>query len=212
MATSIFCCAAIAPYRPQRLMHEDKFDSFCNWAAFPKQSRVESASGTKLPSAGFAVQLVRQVNYGPLESKRYFIPWPENTFAEVDEDELIQGNFAKVNTYKNFRCQTHDKFFELNIYQKDPVNLHHWRANLARPARDIDLQTPRMTLAKGDASSAGTSRSAALAGSGIMSAANEKNEYAGTLWQRESFSDRYSLVKDLTACDQECGYCGECDY
>ncbi|KAJ4161507.1 uncharacterized protein LMH87_007545 [Akanthomyces muscarius] len=211
MATSIFCCAALAPYRPQRLMHEDKFNSFFKWAAFPQQSRVESASGTKLRSAGFAVQLVRQVNYGPLESKRYFVPWLENTFAEVDEDELIQANFAKVNT-----CQRHDKFFELNIYQKDPVNLHHWRANLARPARDIDLQTPRLKSTNGDASSPGTSRSAAFAyseaGPGIMSAADEKNEHDGTLWQRESFSDRYSPVKDLTACDQECGYCGECDY
>ncbi len=79
-------------------MHEDKFNSFFKWAAFPKQSMVESASGTELPSAAFAVQLVRQVNYGPLESKRYFVPWLENTFAEVDEDELVRANFAKLNT------------------------------------------------------------------------------------------------------------------
>jgi hypothetical protein len=43
--------------------------------------------------------------------------------------------------YKNFRCALHDKFFELNLYQKDPVNRHHWRANIARPAADIDLDT-----------------------------------------------------------------------
>lgn len=98
MAPSIFCCAALAPYRPQRLMHEDKFNSFLKWAAFPKESKVERAPGTKLPNASFAVQLVRQVNYGSLESKRYFIPLLENTFAEVDEDELIQANFAKLNT------------------------------------------------------------------------------------------------------------------
>ncbi|OAQ96603.1 hypothetical protein LLEC1_07820 [Akanthomyces lecanii] len=155
MATSIFCCAAIAPYRPQRLTHEDKFTSFLKWAAFPRESKVESAAGTRLPGAGFAVQLVRQVNHGPLESKRYFTPGQENTFAEVDEEELIQANFAKVNTYKNFRCPTHNKFFELNMYQRDPVNLHHWRANLARPARDIDLQTLRINSARGDASSSG---------------------------------------------------------
>ena len=41
--------------------------------------------------------------------------------------------------YKNFRCEGHDKFFEVNVYQKDPVNKHHWRANLARPATSIDL-------------------------------------------------------------------------
>lgn len=30
-------------------------------------------------------------------------------------------------------------FFELNVYKKDPVNKHHWRANIARPASEIDL-------------------------------------------------------------------------
>lgn len=30
-------------------------------------------------------------------------------------------------------------FFELNVYKKDPVNKHHWRANVARPASEIDL-------------------------------------------------------------------------
>jgi hypothetical protein len=48
----------------------------------------------------FAVQLVRQVNYGPLESKRYFIPAKngENVFVEVVEDDLIQANFQKLNS------------------------------------------------------------------------------------------------------------------
>lgn len=43
------------------------------------------------------------------------------------------------NRYKNYRCGEHDKFFEVNLYQKDPVNTHHWRVNLARPGRSIDL-------------------------------------------------------------------------
>lgn len=42
-------------------------------------------------------------------------------------------------SYKNYKCDGHNKFFELNLYQKDPVNKHHWRANLARPASEIDL-------------------------------------------------------------------------
>ncbi|KAK8055651.1 hypothetical protein PG993_000878 [Apiospora rasikravindrae] len=89
----------------------------------------------------FAVQLVRQVNYGPLESKRYFAPSSASLseFVEVAEDDLIQANFQKLNSYKNYKCDTHDRFFEVNIYQKDPVNKHHWRANLARPASSIDL-------------------------------------------------------------------------
>lgn len=41
--------------------------------------------------------------------------------------------------YKNYKCVAHNKFFELNIYQKDPVNQHHWRLNISRPAGDIDI-------------------------------------------------------------------------
>jgi hypothetical protein len=40
--------------------------------------------------------------------------------------------------FKNFRCST-NRFFEVNVYQKDPVNAHHWRADVARPAAGIDL-------------------------------------------------------------------------
>jgi hypothetical protein len=50
--------------------------------------------------AAYAVQLVRQVNFGPLESKRYFIPVEvtEELFREVSEDDLIRANFQKVNS------------------------------------------------------------------------------------------------------------------
>ena len=41
--------------------------------------------------------------------------------------------------FKNFKCEQHNRFFEVNLYQKNPVNAHHLRANLARPSRDIDL-------------------------------------------------------------------------
>ena len=41
--------------------------------------------------------------------------------------------------YKNYRCDEHNKFFEVNLYQKDPVNKNHWRVNLARPGSQIDL-------------------------------------------------------------------------
>jgi len=41
--------------------------------------------------------------------------------------------------FKNYKCGVHDRFFEVNVYQRDPVNAHHWRANVARPAGEIDL-------------------------------------------------------------------------
>lgn len=49
----------------------------------------------------FAIQLVQQVNYGPLESKRYFVPVEGNEaeFIEIREQDLIQANFQKLNAY-----------------------------------------------------------------------------------------------------------------
>ncbi|KAJ6151672.1 hypothetical protein N7470_006800 [Penicillium chermesinum] len=133
--SSMFCCSSIVPYRGSLLMHESKFQRFMTWAQRSKSS----------PVANSALQLVQQINYGPVESKRYFIPSTNDStdgncgFLEVTEQDLIIGNFQKLNTYKNFKCTTHNKFFELNIYQKNPINKHHWRFNIARPSTDIDI-------------------------------------------------------------------------
>jgi hypothetical protein len=102
--SSLFCCESIKPYRPQYLLHQQKFSSFIDWASYPRDAslcggEVGMASFAELDPP-FAVQLVRQVNYGPLESKRYFIPAKngENVFVEVVEDDLIQANFQKLNS------------------------------------------------------------------------------------------------------------------
>lgn len=83
-------------------MHEDKFRAFMAWAGFPREASTTSSgvgervdlTETRPP---FAVQLVRQVNYGPLESKRYFILDGGNDGGFV-EDDLIQANFQKLNS------------------------------------------------------------------------------------------------------------------
>lgn len=100
MSSTIFCCGQITPYRPQHLSHESKFTSFLAWAAFPRKSSVGNVPVSGDIAAPFAIQLVRQVNFGPLESKRYFIPCTDAVavFDEVNEDALIQANFQKLNT------------------------------------------------------------------------------------------------------------------
>ncbi|KAI1497552.1 hypothetical protein F5X99DRAFT_396436 [Biscogniauxia marginata] len=141
--SALFCCDEIKPFRPQHLSHEPKFRTFMDWAAYPKEaSPSEDTTGLNELKSPFVIQLVRQVNYGPLESKRYFanVKDQDEDFVEVSEDDLIQANFQKLNSFKNYRCEGHNKFFEVNVYQKDPVNKHHWRANLARPASSIDLE------------------------------------------------------------------------
>jgi hypothetical protein len=71
------------------------------WASFPKESSPEGDVNVSNVAPSFAVQLVRQVNFGALESKRYFIPTDstESDFLEITEGDLIQANFQKVNTY-----------------------------------------------------------------------------------------------------------------
>lgn len=161
--SSIFCCSSITPYRETRLIHEGKFQQFMTWARHAESSPLTNSDSyfrnpDNIPE--FAVQFVQQVNYGAVEAKRYYIPVPnsQSEFLEVTEQDLIIGNFQKLNTsvclsniylcstmnlifrrYKNFKCVAHSKFFELNIYQKDPINQHHWRLNIARPASDIDI-------------------------------------------------------------------------
>ncbi|OGM44668.1 hypothetical protein ABOM_007477 [Aspergillus bombycis] len=140
--TPIFCCTHITPYRPQILGQESKFNEFLEWAHWTVTSEVSSDYDASSTVPEYAVQLVKQVNYGPLEGRRYFIPRRDLSgaeFIEVSEQWLIEKNFQKLNSYKNFRCALHNKFFELNLYRKDPVNTHHWRANLARPSNEIDL-------------------------------------------------------------------------
>jgi hypothetical protein len=79
------------------------------WAAFPRKSSsvnklIDAQASWPIRRPPFAVQLVQQMNYGPIESKRYFIPDDNSPseFNEVLEDSLIQANFQKLNTY--VRC------------------------------------------------------------------------------------------------------------
>ncbi|OTB01877.1 hypothetical protein M426DRAFT_14031 [Hypoxylon sp. CI-4A] len=140
MSLDIFCCTSISPFRPRMLDHEAKFTDFMRWARAQKSSAHDDSSATVVSSAPYAVQLVRQINYGPQESVRYFAPLNGgSSFIEATEDDLVKSNFKKLNSFKNFRCTPHDKFFEINLYQRNPTNGHHWRSNLARPSRDIDL-------------------------------------------------------------------------
>ncbi|KAF1953263.1 hypothetical protein CC80DRAFT_420495, partial [Byssothecium circinans] len=55
------------------------------------------------------------INYGLLESKRYFIPveGKDEAFVEVSKEDLISLTWDR---YKNFRYKAYNKFFELNLY------------------------------------------------------------------------------------------------
>jgi hypothetical protein len=73
-----------------------------SWATFPRVAAPSTSENTNLAELKlpFAVQLVRQVNYGPVEAKRYFIPveGKEDEFVEIVEADLINANFQKLNS------------------------------------------------------------------------------------------------------------------
>ncbi|KAK8142118.1 hypothetical protein G3M48_009322 [Beauveria asiatica] len=195
MSTPLFCCSSIRPYRPQHLAHESKFTSFVTWASFPTESRIDYAANLRVIHAPFAIQLVRQVNYGPLESKRYFIPHADtkDIFDEVVEDDLIRANFQKLNAYKNFK----------RTRSISTTGEPTWRDR-----REIDLPPQAGPgQAQSSVTVAGDSATAAKAETDIM-------DREATIACRLSELDRedHEPMKDLTACDKECGYCGECDY
>lgn len=96
---SLFCCDSIKPYRPQALSHEPKLVQFMEWTKSATEAAPPTGSVDLVEVAPeFAVQLVRQVNFGPLESKRYFIRTEADKFVEVSESDLIQANFQKLNS------------------------------------------------------------------------------------------------------------------
>lgn len=102
--STIFCCNSIQPYRPCFLIHDDKFKSFMKWARFPQSTCCDSSTndGERCSAhPSFVVQLVRQVNFAPLESKRYFAVKNDHgsDFFEVSERDLIQANYQKLNAY-----------------------------------------------------------------------------------------------------------------
>lgn len=110
---SLFCCDSIKPYRPQVLSHEPKFVQFMNWTKSTTDVAPPTGSVDLVElSPEFAVQLVRQVNFGPLESKRYFVRTEGEKFTEVSESNLIQANFQKLNACVTFPQCSCGAFFD----------------------------------------------------------------------------------------------------
>jgi hypothetical protein len=96
--STVFCCSSIQSYKSRTLSHESKFAAFMSWAKFPTESSiVPDEAAPSATEASLAIQVVKQVNYGPLESKRYFVQH-NGDFSEVNEKWLVDANFEKLNT------------------------------------------------------------------------------------------------------------------
>ena len=96
---NLFCCTNLQPFRPTKVDHELKFTSFMRWGK-KYQNGTTLSSTSSAESFTYAIQLVKQVNYGPLESKRYFVPATGilQDYVEIKEKDLIDADFEKVNS------------------------------------------------------------------------------------------------------------------
>jgi hypothetical protein len=97
----IFCCSNIRPFKPTRTDHDAKFEALLAWAKGADTTPEPGTDITKIleDASSFAIQIVRQVDYGPLEFKRYFTEGVEdNAFVEPTEKTLIDANFEKLNS------------------------------------------------------------------------------------------------------------------
>jgi hypothetical protein len=153
--SSIFCCPNTQPYKDHTLSHESKLQLFKLWASYPNESSItEDLLSTA--DVTFAVRVVKQTNFGPVESKRYchYRRWrffrsdravahrcklPKAEYVSILKREHKEHKCWYKCRFKNYKCTTHNKFLDTNIYQKDPVNAYHWLANIATPATEIDL-------------------------------------------------------------------------
>lgn len=105
MEDNVFCCSYLQPGRSETFDHEPKFTDFISWA---KRESLGTSGATGKPNSTpsgtelypYAVELVKQVDYGPLESKRYFVPKsnPARAFVEITADDLVDANFEKINS------------------------------------------------------------------------------------------------------------------
>lgn len=73
----------------------------------------------------YVIQAVKQVNFGPVEEVRYYRRTTDG-FEGVTESFVKSRGLKKKNTYKNFRCEVHNKFFEINLYQENAFSKHTW--------------------------------------------------------------------------------------
>ena len=104
---SIFCCSQVSPFRARIIDNEARIRAFLGWVK-SLDDTPPSGIASYIPwdsESTYVIQVARQVNYGTLEWKRYFVlistPAGTTTFHEVKEQDLIDANFAKVNAYVN---------------------------------------------------------------------------------------------------------------
>lgn len=131
----VFCCSSYRPYRSTHTDEEDKFDTFLGW--------TQGGGSSYRDGQNYVIQAVKQVNFGPVEEVRYFLRTPDG-FEEVTEAFVRLCGLAKKNNYKNFKCQVHNKFFEVNLYQENAFSKRTTKYGKASKSNCLSLWMAKM--------------------------------------------------------------------
>jgi hypothetical protein len=89
-------------------------------------------------------QLVSQVDRGSVISKQYFISVAlcgeaeSAEFKEVSESVIAALGLEKSNSFKNFKSRSENRFYEINMYQRNARSNRRVKVNAER-AEGIDL-------------------------------------------------------------------------
>ena len=141
-----FCCSNRSDYRNRWINTEttrmiQEFITFCD---------NNGEEGTlPLTTKSFAIQAVTKQDFGPTLSIEWYIR--EGTGFKLDPTSNGNGMYKRSNDFKNFKCKTHSKFFELNVYTKDGISYHHESTRSGRSfTRDESIdQVAGSTCTKG---------------------------------------------------------------
>ena len=103
---TIFCCSDVRA--SHTLGNDEKLNTFLNWAAYPTERAVHPTveQDDKLADSDYPyyirlAKMVNTINFGPVETKRYFAPMGEKdgakVFVELAESDLksIAANYTK---------------------------------------------------------------------------------------------------------------------
>jgi hypothetical protein len=131
-----FCCSNHVDYKNHWLNTKStqqikEFITFCNKG----EGSLPQCSGN---DETFVIQAVAKQDFGPTISVEWYIR--EGTGFRLDSTKNVAGKFKRSNDFKNFKCKTHTKYFEVNLYDQEGVSYHHESTRSGRSfARDASI-------------------------------------------------------------------------
>ncbi len=110
------CCKSPQPYKPTKTDYEALFKFFL-YAQYGIGSHCTAPVGDAI----FCIQVVSQINFmAETRQAEYFLV-EQGKIEKCDED-MFKKDFVRLNSFKNFVCKEHNRFFEINGYKKGQVS------------------------------------------------------------------------------------------